>query len=445
MRLPSTLPMQIPRRILPAALLVAAILGTGCTKLAPAIAVPSPAPIAATIPGESLSPALRTNILWHSWPLPESHDPLDARFREAREALWNYDTRKATNLFRLLLEEPRPPVSRAALKQLIVQSHELDGDWASVAQAYEALGLAEERPGAVRHARLLAQRPRRSIRFSGEATSLSYELARGQLVVASIEVGGVRGRFLLDTGFSSSCLTRACAESVGAEELDSYANLEDANGRNRRAPWRLVRHLRIGPLAVENIPVVTMDRDSLPGISGRIDGVIGWDLLQHADVTFDFTKRTLVIREPSGPMNPDPNLAGRHVPAIRAMTDTGHTMDLFLDTGYSDSIGKFTLNDTDGSLEHLVDTSAIRRRWKPSFTISLNSFRMHFPRQLRPARFWFSGHSFARPAADVNRLSGTDSHEPRRFDGVIGNAPFTSGSLRLVGTRRFATYLPAEQ
>lgn len=206
--------MQAPHQILLAALLAAAILGSGCARLAPAIAVRSPAPVASAISNDSLSPSLRTNLLWHAWPLPARHDALEARFREAREAFRSYDTKRATNLF--------------------------------------------------------------------------------------------------------------------------------------------------------------------------------------------------------------------------------------LDTGYSDSIGKFTLYDTTESLAHLIDTSAICRRWKPSFTFSLNSFRVRFPRQIRPVRFWFSGRSFVRPAADIRRLYGNDSLEPRRFDGLLGDAPFTSGTLRLAGTRRFAAYRASE-
>jgi hypothetical protein len=437
--------MQPTRGRFLAPILSVVILGAGCAHLVPPVAIPSAPPVGSSHPRVSLSPALKTNLLWHAWPLPEGHDPLDARFREAREALWNYDTTKATNLFRSLLDQPRPPIPVATLKQLIAQCHELDGDWAAAAQAYEEMGLAKVRPGSIRHARLLAEKPHRSIRFSGEATPLPFELVRGQWVLVSVQVGSVRGRFLMDTGFSTTLLTKAFARSVGVEELDSFAQIEDGNGRVRRAPWGFVPELRLGPMSAQNVPVITSDRNSFPGIPGKIDGVIGWDLLQHADLTFDFPARTLEVREPSGPIVPEPNLAGRHVPAIRALNGEGKVMDLFLDTGYADSIGKFIFTDTAGSLEQLVDPSTIRRQWKPSFTFSLNSFRVRFPRRVRPAGFWFSGHTFVRPAADIRRMSGTDSLEPRRFDGMVGNAPFTSGTLRLVGTRRLATYRAAEE
>lgn len=365
----------------------------------------------------------------------------ETRFAEAREAFWNHDTAGALRLLRESLSGEENSRKRRHLQWLIVDCLEADADWDGAFAALTGFGLAELRRDHAAHLQFMASLPA-ATRSWTESLPLPMELRLGQLVVTRVRINGVDARVFVDTGFSMSLVTESFADRAGLKVFRQTVTLSDANDRDKDARIALANEVRFGGLLAKNVPLVCSSLNSLRRIVGDVDAVVGWDLLQHADVLWDFPARQMTIAAPPPASTPERlDLSGRRLPLLRVTSSDGHPLDLFLDTGFALSPAGISLTRNAGLLDTRVDLAGARWNWRPSFQLGLNSFRVRWKRRLRPFEFWFAGRSFGLAEAKIaNRV---DVREGRQTcDGVIGNAPFLSGQLRLCGVRRLAGFVP---
>lgn len=124
---------------------------------------------------------------------------------------------------------------------------------------------------------------------------------------------------------------------------------------------------------------------------------------------------------------------------LKVHSAEGRELDLFLDTGFASRPAGVSLARNAGLLFTKVDGGKVRARWRPSLSMGMNSFRMHWPGRIRPFAFWMDGWRFELPHATVSKR--VDVREGfQTCDGMVGNAPFLKGRLRLCGVRRLAAY-----
>ncbi len=371
--------------------------------------------------------------------------PTDVRFAQARQAYWDGDGRAAAVEFLALAKETRESEERRHLQHLALQAYEETGQWAESLRLYEPLGLLESHKARIDFARTATNRPDLVVAFADKTVAIPFDLAFGQLVIASGTVNGHPGRFLLDTGFSSSLVTEAFARKAGVEPEGPPVTLTDSGSRDRTVGLGRIQELRLGSLIVSHLPAVISPPRLLKFLDANLDGVLGWDVLQRVRTTWDFPKRRLEFSPtvPGDAVLRPPNLTGRRAPILRALSAEGGELDLFLDTGYSARPPGLKFFDNEGILATKVDPRSFRRSWLPGVSIGMQSFRIHWTRRARDFEFETAGHRFRMPLATRHRR--THLMEGLALaDGMIGNAPFLGGTLILDGpARRLSFQVPA--
>lgn len=119
------------------------------------------------------------------------------------------------------------------------------------------------------------------------------ELARGtdrfavssnDVIQATVEINGVRGRFIVDTGASLVTLTSAFAGKIALKPVDgSPVVMQTANGiaEARRSSVKL---LRLGKVSAQDVAVIILQDGKAP-LGPGIDGLLGRSFLSRFDVT----------------------------------------------------------------------------------------------------------------------------------------------------------------
>jgi hypothetical protein len=368
----------------------------------------------------------------------------EKKFAAAREASWNRDAATMEQLLRELLAAERSPGRKEAWQMKLVESSEADGRWDEAVARLKEFGFDKRHPGWLAHDRSRASVPRMEVRFETGAGELPFDLRFGQLVRCRVRINGVDAVAMVDTGFSISMVTEKFARRAGVEILRQEIPMHDINGSTRQERLALVKEMEFGGMRARQVTVMTGNERFLSMMFGEVDAVIGWDLLQRADVTWDFPAGRMKVVAPEGPMAAKPVLGGRRSPLITVRSAEGREMEWFLDTGFGPYRPNAALVENAGLLFTRVDRRQVRRNWMPTFTLGMNSFRLRWERRIEPFRFWFGGHEFELGHASVRNV--VDVREGwQTCDGMVGNAPFLKGRLRLCATRRLAEFALAEK
>ena len=111
----------------------------------------------------------------------------------------------------------------------------------------------------------------------------SYPLRGQSVVTVKVEINGVRGLFILDTGatyvaMKSNFADRAKISQVGADDI----TMATANGL-AKANLAKADKVTLGKLAATNVPVAIQNTDAKSYGAG-IDGLLGMSFLSRFEV-----------------------------------------------------------------------------------------------------------------------------------------------------------------
>ena len=132
---------------------------------------------------------------------------------------------------------------------------------------------------------------------------IPFELVDDTLIAVPGSIGGLTDlRFLIDTGATRSYIDRRIARKLGLKAAAGGRPLHALDGRGR-AERIVVPSLQFGTTRLDSISGLTTD---LSGVcrSGRIDALIGLDLLRLQNFEIDYRSREIVF-EPSEPISRD--------------------------------------------------------------------------------------------------------------------------------------------
>lgn len=428
--------------MLAAALLIAVVIFPGCTTGRTGRATYAPA----QSPAPSIKlPQLNTNRVDPTLVRSEAagvQNRFQKLFIDAREAYFDHGTDSAVAGLRALLEShtSSTPFPKWFIQALIVQCHEEAGEWQKAAASSREFGLDLRDPERVGLAEALARHPDRILEFAPETTTNNFDLAGGQLIFVRVEINGQPGRFLLDTGFSRSLITPEFAQRAAVPGVKAKVNLIDSNQKDRAATMGVAANLQFCGVTALHVPVVISSVGMLRQIDRRVDGVIGWDLLQEMDLTLDFVARRMAVREPVDPAPPGPhNLVGRKTPVLTVLSAEGKPLDLFLDTGFmSKPVGVHFFRNA-GLLDTRIKTGDFRRTWRPSLSSGMHSISVRWPKWRRDFAFSMDAVQITVPVARMtSRISVLEGFHT--CDGIIGNGPFLGGVLKINGRQRRSSF-----
>ena len=419
------------RRALPLLLLFLASC-TGPRVAAPAKSSPPP-PDRGSI---AALPEGHEDLLWVPQEAGRLQTAAATRFAAARESSWNRKPHEAAEAFASLLESPAPAPAPSTnqLRNLVLLSHEANGDWAGSLPWYGRFGLAETHPYRRQFAQTMAALPHRTLEWDATDAAIPFDLHRDHLVIIDARMQGRAVRLLVDTGFTSSFVVDRFATSNGVQTMQAYIRLSDANSSHSRGQLGRLDLLEVGPLTVRHLPVVIAPPRLLQRVAGPIDGVLGWDVLRHLEVTWDFPARQMFLRPtPANPPEGEPNLSGSELPIVTVVGPTGYPLNLFLDTGLASHRAQLDLNA--GVLASRLDLHTFHRSIRPQFSLGMHSIHIDWPRRTQPFAFHADGYRFELAGAVLSK--GLHVREGLvAIDGTIGNAPFLSGRLTLDATHR---------
>lgn len=221
---------------------------------------------------------------------------------------------------------PEADVAREILGELLFHR----GEWAA---------LAGSAGGAAPLFAAFARAEREEWVFPTEPAMLPLEVTPVGTPVVEVRVNGVTRGFWVDTGAKLTVVSSELAAEAGIPVGESGARAGTVTSREVAARPAVVAELRIGPVRVRNHPAIVIDAADLrfrsPELPGEIaiDGILGWPLIRRLDLTLDFARRNVVIREPTPRRAGGRNLFWLGVPAVAARADNGRTLLLGLDTG----------------------------------------------------------------------------------------------------------------
>ncbi len=180
---------------------------------------------------------------------------------------------------------------------------------------------------------------------------IPFEMNR-ELVAIDVEVNGVTGKFILDTGASMPVLDSTFAAELGVKPVHN-TSVNGAGGSSMQGVSNTVL-FKVGGAEVSNSAVL-VDLSHLDG-SYSIDGIIGADLFKHFVVEIDYDRQLLSLHESVDAVEVvgepyDITFKMGQIPALNIafttkkklytdefLIDTGASLNLAFNKSYSDKI-----------------------------------------------------------------------------------------------------------
>ena len=115
------------------------------------------------------------------------------------------------------------------------------------------------------------------------------------------EINGVKGRFILDTGASNSCIGLEGIETFNLKVVDSEIKAVGAGASNMETKLSEKNKLKIGKWKKSRVSIVIFNLDHVnQGLlnhnSDSVDGIIGADILKKGKAIIDYSKKNLYLK-----------------------------------------------------------------------------------------------------------------------------------------------------
>ncbi|MCO5724917.1 retropepsin-like aspartic protease [Robiginitalea marina] len=140
-------------------------------------------------------------------------------------------------------------------------------------------------------------------KFLKESGFVSVKMKRtptGHLEI-SATLNGVKGRFILDTGASNTCVSLDRAEKFGLVSEASEVKAAGAGAVDMEARVSGHNSLQLGRWKKSRLQVVLFDMSHVNHAltsqeSGEVDGIIGADILKKGKAVIDYRKYRLYLK-----------------------------------------------------------------------------------------------------------------------------------------------------
>ncbi|MBA3644874.1 MAG: aspartyl protease family protein [Gemmatimonadaceae bacterium] len=215
-----------------------------------------------------------------------------------------------------------------------------------------------DRAGIERWAKAFQNVAPKTIQFPGHPVVLPMSLSIAQTPTIPVRIKGHEYHFWLDTGSSLTIVASDVAASLGMNPLISDTLEMVTNTGRVRARPTIIDKIELGPINVRNVTAMIVDERSMEmretnrtggaprAAPAKIDGIIGYDLINRIDVEIDYDESKVRLREPASRRNRDPssrNLFWLGVPVVRVLYTDGTPLYFGLDTGAQETFGTQTL------------------------------------------------------------------------------------------------------
>ncbi|MDQ6717945.1 MAG: retroviral-like aspartic protease family protein [Gemmatimonadota bacterium] len=216
-----------------------------------------------------------------------------------------------------------------------------------------------DRAGVERWATAFTNVPRKTLDFPGRVVVLPLTLSEAGTPMIPVRIHGREFHFWLDTGSSLTIVATNVAATLGLSPL-SADTLEMVTNTGRvSARPALIDRLDLGQITIGNATAMIVDdrsmemremmqMDAAHPVPVKIDGIIGYDIMQRLDIEIDYGGARIRLRDPAARRNADPssrNLFWLGVPVVRVVASDGTSLHFGLDTGAQATSGTESLLD----------------------------------------------------------------------------------------------------
>jgi len=115
------------------------------------------------------------------------------------------------------------------------------------------------------------------------------------------KINGIKGRFILDTGASSSCVGFEAVKTFNLKAKDSKLKAAGAGDINMDAQISKRNNVRIGKWSKKKVLLVLFNLEHINTVLKQhkakpVDGIIGADILQQGKAVIDYEKNCLYLK-----------------------------------------------------------------------------------------------------------------------------------------------------
>ncbi|MBJ6366693.1 retropepsin-like aspartic protease family protein [Snuella sedimenti] len=132
-------------------------------------------------------------------------------------------------------------------------------------------------------------------------TKIKLKLTKTNHFEIKASINGVKGRFILDTGASSSCVGFDAIETFKLKVKDSEIKAAGAGAIDMDTKLSKKNKVKIGKWRNNKIPLVLFNLDHVNTAlinhnSKPVDGIIGADILKKEKAIIDYDKKYLYLK-----------------------------------------------------------------------------------------------------------------------------------------------------
>jgi len=219
----------------------------------------------------------------------------------------------------------------------------LEKQWEKIISLHQQPGITGEDSTVLTMARLFNRFPAERITFTGPPAPLPFKPTISKTPMIDVWVQGRKYTFWVDTGAGLTVLSSKVAEKCKISmSANRDASTTAATGKKLSIGYGVIDSLRFGPVRVFNHTCLVIDHKQLEfkvaGITVlKIDGIIGWNLLQELAVTIHRHPNTILFAPSEGPATGNPNFIWMSYPLVTCTDSTGNPLLFGFDTGASSS------------------------------------------------------------------------------------------------------------
>jgi predicted aspartyl protease len=246
----------------------------------------------------------------------------------------------------------------------------------------------------------------------------------GNTPVVEVLINGKKKYFIVDTGASISAVSSEVAKECGIMQGNSAIGMRDVNNvlKKSAASPAYIRELKINNLNILNHPIFVSDNLKLKilGITVyKIDGIIGWSLLQKLKVRIDYQNKNILLSRSEKKNRNREMLNGIKDPFITTTATNGNKLFLQFDTGAQ---GISLFDNAKKKLEQKVSSE------KTVTSFGVNENLRAKEGIIENFSFFIGNYIFNLSEISVSKTKVSEGNLIH-LNGRIGNSPFLNGII----------------
>lgn len=264
--------------------------------------------------------------------------PEEEKFSETLELIFQGDYEEARYRLFELVQEDDPQIQE--------HSFELLGELLFLLSDWKHLNLLTLQPNTTTSPllKLLHQHPKQAITYPDETIEVPMTLTPSGIPQIELEINGKKKVFWIDTGAKLTVLSSDTAKECGIVPLtEKTLEAGTSTSKNVEVLPTIIPKLQIDSLLIQNHPALILDESDLTFKSMglftlfKIDGLLGWNALQHLSLELDYLQKKLSIHNPKEtlPSSAPRNLFWAGCPIVRVQSEDGTPLHFGFDSGSS--------------------------------------------------------------------------------------------------------------